>query len=186
MTPFNRPDNPFPVTPTHAENTFILINCVVETCALISVPVDEKGVNVRLILNTAYEAMRRMTSEGVEDYCYALVWELSVWIQRNIKAGIPFPPYDITTDCDNPTCEVDHSGEIQLVNALFTSALQGNHQGAVKAYARHAREIGNADDWNESLQGVLALLVLHTAERVGQYRSDSTDELPPLDDPATP
>lgn len=180
---FNRPPNPFPVTDTHAENTFALINAAVETWALMGIPVGGSDP-AQLVVLSAVEWARRATSGGDEDRCHALVWELSVWIHRMSQQGIPFPPFDITTTCGDDECQRDHGAEVRTINTLFMSSLSGNYADAVKAYA--ARVWGDDRDPEDCLHErrirVAAMFLVHACERVSEYRQGGTEETDKLAD----
>lgn len=177
----DRPANPFPVPEAHAENAFALINAAIETWALMSVPIAGSET-AHLVVVSAIEWVRRATSEGDEDNSHALVWELSVWIHRLSQQGLPFPPFDITTRCGNDECDVDHSDEVHAVNALFTASLSGEYAKAVKAYGSRVwgTDRKPEDCMHERRVRVAAMFLVHTAERVSEFRRRDTEEMDKL------
>lgn len=183
MNDFSRPVNPFPVTESHAETVFALINAAVETWALMGVPVSGSETGP-LVVMSAIEWARRATSEGNEDHCHALVWELSAWLHRASQQGVPFPPFDITTRCADDECEADHAEDVRAVNSLFMASISGDHAGAVKAYSSRVwgADHDPEDCMHERRIRVAAMFLVHAAERVCEFRSHDTKEMDKLAD----
>lgn len=180
MSDYVRPTNPFPVSEAAAEMTHGLINAAVETFAIMAVPIHDQ-VEHRLILAASYEWAKRITSLGNEDACHVYVWELSTWIERMSQQGIPFPPFDITTTCGDDECTVDHSEQIRLVNTLFASGVTGQHQDAVKAYTAYTRKV-DPGQWSVARAQYAAMLAVHVSERVCDFRTQTVDVMPSLED----
>ena len=178
---FDHPANPFPVSEAHAETTFALINAAIETWALMGIPITGSET-AHLVVMSAIEWARRATGEGDEDRAHALVWELSVWLHRLSQEGLPFPPYDGTTRCGNDECDVDHSEEVRAVNALFMASLSGDYAGAVRAYSSRVwgAERDPEDCMHERRIRAVAMFLVHTAERVSQFRRRDTEEMDKL------
>lgn len=176
-----RPVNPFQRSDEHAEITHALINAAVETFAFMSAPVLGLEEQSGLIVEAAYEWSKRAIAMGAEDASQTLVWELGVWINRMAVQGVVFPPYDISTSCDNDTCATDHAPEMNMVNAVFMASIDADYARTVKEFTSFVNRWHEVSDWSTArLRGVTALVV-HTAERIGQFRSRVVDVMPPLE-----
>lgn len=181
-----RPVNPFQQSDEHAELTHALINAAVETFAFMSVPLRGHEEQPGLTVEAAYEWSARATGMGAEDASQTLVWELAVWINRMSVEGVVFPPYDITTSCDNDQCVTDHGPEMVMVNAVFMASIDTDYARAVKEFTFFTNRWHEVSDWATArLRGVTALVV-HTAERIGQFRSMAVDVMPSLEDIVPP
>lgn len=181
MLEYTRPRNPFADDQDHAFSTHALINACVETLAVMSIPMPGEDIS-GLIIASASCWTQRLVPTGSEGVCHEFVWELSTWIHRMVlEADAPFPPFDVTTQCNDDECKEDHSAEIEMVNELFVSGSTGKHGDAVKAYAKfvHAQDPG---EWRFERQNAIAALMVHTSERVSQFRLRTVDEMPSLGD----
>jgi hypothetical protein len=178
MTEYVPPENPLPVPDRFKDIVCGLLNAVVETLAFIGQPVHGEMPS-HLIMHTAHQWAIRMTMCGEADASHATVWELSNWIGRMAREGIPFPPYDITSKCGEDDCKVDHGVQTRVINDLFASAHGGRPQDAVKSYARYVA-LSEPDEWTEARGQYLAMLLVHTAGRVCEYRSSATPDLSDL------
>lgn len=174
------PVNPFPVTDHFKLMTPGLLHAVIESAAYVSLPILGEPTPARLIIVFVHEWAKRMTAMGEETISYAVTWELSALVRKLANSDVPFPPFDITTKCDDYECTVDHSRQVRVVNDFLTASAEGDHAAAVKAYVAYVHELG-AEDRQEGRAQYLAMLVTHVAERVCDFRTNSVDELPSLD-----
>lgn len=181
MSEHVHPDNPLGVSLNFKEIAPALLQHITETLAFLAVPVND-NVPSGLIMHAAHQWALRITQGGAYEEASATVWELSVMIKRMADGGIPFPPYDITTQCGDDGCDVDHHAQTRVINDLFASAHTGRPQDAVRSYVRYVHT--NApDEWADARTQYLAMLVVHTAGRVCDYRSSLVPDLPSLDGP---
>lgn len=178
MTEYVHPDNPFPVSDNFKQITPVLVNAAVETLAFVAAPVAGDSPD-HLIVAVAHEWAIRMTGLGGEDNTHGLVWELSVHVARTMAAGVPFPPFDITSRCGDDECHIDHGAQVHVVNAFLAAARDGVHEEAVKAFVQYVSK-DDADEWADSRVQYAAMLLVHIAQRVSEYRTNSVEELPSL------
>lgn len=181
MTEYVHPDNPFPVSDNFKSITPFLVNAAIETFAFIGAPVCVSGlVPAELIVEAAQEWTLRATGLGGEDASHALVWELSVATKRLADtSAVPFTPFDITSRCDDDECDVNHAAQTCVVNAFFASSCAGQHSEAVRHYISYVHQDG-AEYWTKSRVHYAAMLLVHVAQRVCDYRTNSVEELPTL------
>lgn len=178
MSEYVHPENPLSVTPNFKKIAPALIIHAVETFAFLSIPFADE-VPTHLVMHGAHQWAIRMTQQGAEDESTGVVWELAVFIQRMIQEGIPFPPFDITTNCGDVECDVDHGAQARVINDLFAAARNGRPQDAVQAFIRYVA-LQPPAEWKESRAAYVAMLLVHTAERVCEFRASLTPELPEL------
>jgi hypothetical protein len=176
-------ENPFSVSPQFKEITPVLVHGLVETMAFIGVPIMG-DCSEPVIVHACMEFSRRVTGLGMEDASYGTVWELSVLAHKlSTKGEVPFTPFDIATNCGDDGCDVDHGMQTRTVNDFFEASVSGDHSQAVAAYTRHVRR-DPVEEWADSRVQYLAMLLVHVAERVSDFRSGNIDHMPSLDTPA--
>jgi len=172
-------DNPFPVSDNFKEIVPTLMIAAVETFAFMGVPVNGR-VPADLIVHASTEWALRQTGAGGEDATYATVWELSSLVYRlSHEYNIPLTPFDVTSSCGDPECDVDHAAQTRVVNDFFAAACAAQHQKSVKVFSRYVNQL-DPDEWQQGRVEYTAMLLTHVAERVGEYRAGRTEELPPL------
>jgi hypothetical protein len=77
---------------------------------------------------------------------------------------------------------VDHSAQTRVINDLFASAHTGRPQDAVRSFVQYVH-LNSPDEWADARAQYVAMLVVHTAARVCDYRAALTPDLPELDGP---